>query len=133
MTLFQRLRNMVLISIRRKKHYSMHYKMWSYIVVHLLDDSDELLDDTDYIIKLKKMFLKLNNCGDIYGDCFLCDLYFGTQEKGCAGCPIYNKYSIPCTSVYSLFTIICDKSNKRDKRIKAAKMIRDCVLRKGGK
>lgn len=36
MTLFQRLRNKVLISIRRKKHYSMHYKMWDYIVAHLV-------------------------------------------------------------------------------------------------
>lgn len=133
MTLFQKLHNKVLICIRRKNHYSMHYKMWNYIVVHLLNDSDELLNDTDYISKLKKMFLELNNCGDIYRNCFLCELYFGTQEKGCAGCPIHDMYVVCCTSVESLSNIVYDIKNKRGKRIKAAKMIRDCVLRKGGK
>lgn len=132
MTLFQKLRNKVLISVRRKKNHSMHYKMWDYIVAQLLNDSDESLSDKYYIADLKKKFLKLNNCSP-YKDCFLCDLYFGTQEKGCAGCPIYDMYGVACISYHSLFCIVNNRENKRVVRIEAAKMIRDCVLRKGGK
>lgn len=130
MTLLEKISNKILILKRKKNYYFMHYIMWDFIAIHLLYDSDELLNATNYIHRLKKTFLELNNCGDIYRDCFLCELYFGTQEKGCAGCPIYDKYSIACTSDDSLLHIVYNKFNKRDKRIKAAKMIRDCTLRK---
>ena len=48
MALFQRLYKKVLILVHRKKYYSMHYKMWDFIVVHLQSDSDELLSDAKY-------------------------------------------------------------------------------------
>lgn len=134
MTSFQKLRNMVLISIRRKKHYSMHYKMWNFIAAHLQSDSDESLNDTDYIFRLKKTFLELNNCGDVYQNCFLCDLYYDTQKASeCIGCPLHKLYDKSCSSDSSPFHIVISRNYKRDTRIKAAKIIRDCVLRKGGK
>lgn len=134
MTPFQKLRNMVLISIRRKEHYSMHYKMWNFIAAHLLYASDELLNDANYIFRLKKTFLELNNCGDVYLNCFLCDLYYGTLIcNDCSKCPLHKLYDKPCADNTSPFSIVISRNYKRDTRIKAAKIIRDCVLRKGGK
>lgn len=134
MTLFQRLRNKVLISIRRKKYYSMHYKMWDYIVAHLQSDSDALLNDVNYIGRLKKTFIKAHYDKQVYLDCFLCDLYCGTQKiSKCVGCPLCKLQNTTCLNPNSLFIIMHSRFNKRDKRIEAAKMIRDCVLRKGGK
>lgn len=133
MTLFQRLRNNVLISIRRKKHYSMHYKMWDYIVAHLQSDSDELLNDANYIGRLKKMFIKAYYNRPVYLDCFLCDLYCDKKCNNCDKCPLCKLYNTTCLNPNSLFNIMHSRFNKRDKRIEAAKMIRDCVLGKGGK
>ena len=129
MTLFQRLHNKVLISIRRKKHYSMHYKMWDYIVAHLQYDSDELLNDANYIGRLKKMFIKAYYNKQVYLDCFLCDLYCDTQKKSiCVGCPLCKLQNTTCLNPDSLFITVHSRFNKRDKRIEAAKKIRDCVL-----
>ena len=133
MTLFQRLCKKVLISVRRKKYYSMHYKMWDFIVVHLQSDSDELLNGANYIGRLKETFIKAHYNKQVYMDCFLCDLYFDKLEKGCGNCPLYKGQHATCLSPKSLFIIAHSSSNKRDKRIEAAKMIRDCVLMKGGK
>ena len=134
MTLFQRLRNKVLISIRRKKHYSMHYKMWDYIVAHLQYDSDELLNDANYIGRLKKMFIKAYYNRPVYLDCFLCDLYCGTQKcNDCGKCPLCKLQNTTCLNPNSLFITMHSRFNKRAVRVEAAKMIRDCVLRKGGK
>lgn len=133
MALFQRLRRKVLISVRRKKNYSMHYKMWDYIVAHLQSDSDELLNDANYIGRLKKMFIKAYYNKQVYLGCFLCDLYFDKSEISCNGCPLYKLQHKSCLNPDSLFITVHNRSNERDKRIEAAKMIRDCVLRKGGK
>lgn len=133
MTLFQRLCKKVLISVRRKKYYSMHYKMWDYIVAHLQSDSDELINDADYIGRLKRTFIKAHYNKQVYLGCFLCDLYFDNSEISCGSCPFYKLQHITCLSPKSLFIITRSSSNERDKRILAAKMIRDCVLMKGGK
>lgn len=133
MTLFQRLCKKVLISVRRKKYYSMHYKMWDYIVAHLQSDSDALINDTDYISRLKETFIKAHYNKHVYMGCFLCDLYFDKSEISYGSCPLYKLQHMTCLSPKSLFIIAYSSSNKRDKRILAAKMIRDCVLMKGGK
>lgn len=133
MTLFQRLRKKVLIPVRRKKNYSMHYKMWDYIIVHLQHDSDESLNDTNYIGRLKKTFLELNNCKKVYLDCFLCDLYCDKSKMGCNECPLCKLQNTTCLNPNSLFIITHSRFNKRAERIEAAKLIRDCVLIKGGK
>lgn len=134
MTLFQRLRNKVLISIRKKKYYYIHYKMWDYIITHLQSDSEDIINDAEYITKLKKIFLKSHHYNQVYLNCFLCDLYYGTQkESECIGCPLYNLYRVTCLSAVSSFHTVCNRRNERTTRIEAAKMIRDCVLRKGGK
>lgn len=133
MALFQRLYKKVLILVHRKKYYSMHYKMWDFIVAHLQSDSDELLSDADYLCRLKKMFIKAHYNKQVYLGCFLCDLYFDKYEISCNGCPLYKLQHIPCLRPDSLFTIVNSRFNKRDKRIEAAKKIRDCVLRKGEK
>ena len=127
MTLFQRLRKKVLISVRRK-NYSMHYKMWDYIVAHLQSDSDELLNDANYIGRLKRMFIKAHYNKQVYLGCFLCDLYFDKSEISCNDCPLYKLQHKSCLNPDSLFIIVYNRSNERDKRIEAAKMIRDCVL-----
>lgn len=114
-------------------YYYLHYKMWSYIVTHLQFDSDELLNDTNYIGRLKKMFIKVHCHKQVYLDCFLCDLYKDTQKgPKCAECPLYKLQHITCLSPNSLFIIVHSRLSKRDKRIKAAEKIRDCVLMKGG-
>lgn len=135
MTLFKRLRDDVLISIRRKKNYYMHYKMWDFIVVHLQSDSDELLNDANYIGRLKKMFIKAHYNKQVYLDCFLCDLYYGTHREPpkCTGCPLYKMCGVTCLSDSSPLHTLCNRKNERAVRIEAAKMIRDCVLIKGGK
>ena len=128
MALFQRLRKKVLISVRRKKNYSMHYKMWDYIVAHLQSDSDELLNDANYIGKLKKMFIKAHYNKQVYLGCFLCDLYFDKSKIRCNDCPLYKLQHKSCLNPDSLFITVHSRYNERDKRIEAAKMIRDCVL-----
>lgn len=130
MALLQKMRNKVLISIRRKKNYSMHYKMWDYIIVHLQHDSDESLNDANYIGRLKKTFLELNNCKKVYLSCFLCDLYFDKSKISCNSCPLYKLQHKSCLNPDSLFITVYSRYNERDKRIEAAKMIRDCVLGK---
>lgn len=62
-------------------YYYHHYKMWDHIVTHLRFDSDELLNDTNYIGRLKKMFIKVHCHKQVYWDCFLCDLYKDTQKE----------------------------------------------------
>lgn len=133
MALFQRLCKKVLISIRRKKYYSMHYKMWDYIVAHLQYDSDALINDAYYIGRLKKTFIKAHYGKQVYMGCFLCDLYFDISEISCGDCPFYKLQHVTCLSPKSLFIIAHSSSNERDKRILAAEKIRDCVLMKGGK
>ena len=133
MTLFQRLCKKVLIPVRRKKNHSMHYKMWDYIVAHLQSDSDILLNDANYIGRLKKIFIKAHYNKQVYLGCFLCDLYFDKSEISCNRCPLYKLQHKSCLNPDSLFIIVHSRYNERDKRIEAAKMIRDCVLRKGGK
>lgn len=133
MALFQRLRRKVLISIRRKKHYSMHYKMWDYIVTHLQYDSDELLNDANYIGRLKKMFIKAYYNRPVYLDCFLCDLYSDKPAINCDRCPLCKLQNTTCLNPNSLFIIMYSRFNKRAVRVEAAKKIRDCVLIKGGK
>lgn len=133
MVLFQRLCKKVLISVRRKKHYSMHYKMWDYIVAHLQSDSDELINDANYIGRLKKMFIKAYYNRPVYLGCFLCDLYFDKSEISCNGCPLYKLQNIACLNPKSLFITVHNRSNERTTRILAAEKIRDCVLMKGGK
>ena len=128
MVLFQRLRKKVLIYIRRKKNYSMHYKMWDYIVAHLQSDSDELLKDANYIGRLKRMFIKAHYNKQVYLCCFLCDLYFDKSEISCNDCPLYKLQHKSCLNPDSLFIIAHSRYNERDKRILAAKMIRDCIL-----
>ena len=130
MALFQRLCKKVLIPVCRKKYYSMHYRMWDYIAVHLYYDSDELLNNANYIGRLKKTFLELNNCKKVYLNCFLCDLYYGTRKEPpkCVGCPLYKLQHKTCLAHDSLFNIVDSTFNERDKRIEAAKKIRDCVL-----
>lgn len=128
MALFQRLHKKVLMSVRRKKNYSMHYKMWDYIVAHLQSDSDELLNDADYIGRLKKMFIKAHYNKQVYLDCFLCDLHFDKSKISCNDCPLYKLQHKTCLNPDALFIIAHSRSNERDKRILAAKMIRDCVL-----
>lgn len=130
MGLFQKMRNKILISIRRKKHYSMHYKMWDYIVAHLQSDSDELLNDANYIGRLKKMFIKAYYNRPVYLDCFLCDLHFDKSEKSCDGCPLCKLQNTTCLNPNSLFIIMHSRFNKRAVRVEAAKKIRDCVLGK---
>ncbi len=133
MTLFQMLNNKVLIFLRRKKYYSMHYKMWDYIVKHLLYASEDKLSDTRFINDLKEAFIKDNNCGVIFENCFFCALYNGTQIKDCDGCPLYKLQGGHCACSSSIHHIVQNRQNDRFTRIEAAKMIRDCVLRKGGK
>ena len=133
MTLFQRLCKKVLISVRRKKNYSMHYKMWDYIVAHLQSDSDALLNDANYIGRLKETFIKAHYNKQVYLGCFLCDLYFDKSEISCGRCPLYKLQHASCLKRDSLFMIVHSRYKERDKRIEAAKMIRDCVLMKGGK
>lgn len=133
MTLFQRLRNMALISVRRKKYYFMHYKMWDYIVTHLQSDSEDRINDTEYIAELKRIFTKSHHYNQIFLNCFLCDLYYGTLKcNDCSKCPLYKLYNTSCTGNTSPFHIVISRNYKRDTRIKAAKIIRDCVLKKGG-
>ena len=133
MALFQRLCKKVLISVRRKKYYSMHYKMWDYIVAHLQSDSDELINAADYISRLKSTFIKAHYDKQVYFGCFLWDLYFDKSEISCGDCPFYKLQHTTCLSPKSLYIIMRSSSSERDKRILAAKMIRDCVLMKGGK
>lgn len=133
MTLFQRLRKKVLIPVCRKKNYSMHYKMWDYIVAHLQSDSDELLNDTNYISRLKKMFIKAHYNKQVYLDCFLCDLYFDKPKISCDRCPLCKLYNTTCLNPNSLFITVYSRFNERAVRVEAAKKIRDCVLIKGGK
>ena len=128
MTLFQRLRKKVLVSVRRKKNYSMHYKMWDYIVAHLKYDSDELLNDANYINRLKNMFIKAYYNKQVYLGCFLCDLYSDKPAINCDRCPLCKLQNTTCLNPNSLFITVYSRFNKRDKRIEAAKMIRDCVL-----
>ena len=128
MALFQRLCKKVLIFVRKKNNYSMHYKMWNYIVAHLQSDSDELLNDANYIGRLKRMFIKAHYNKQVYLGCFLCDLYFDKSKISCNVCPLYKLQHKSCLNPDSLFIIVHNRSNERDKRILAAKMIRDCVL-----
>lgn len=132
MTLFQRLRNKVLISIHRKKNHSMHYKMWEYIAAHLQSDSKHVLNNSKYITSLKRRFMEINHYKkEVYQNCFLCDSYYGTL--GCRECPLYRLYGTSCLYDNSLFHTVCNINNERAIRVEAAKMIRDCVLMKGGK
>lgn len=136
MTFFQRLHNRVLIFIRRKKHYSMHYKMWDYIVAHLLSDSEYMLSDPMYISYLKKRFLEINHYDEklVFQKCFLCDLYYGTLKASeCTECPFYKSCGVSCICDNSPFRTVVNKDNERTARVEAAIIIRDCVLRKGGK
>lgn len=133
MTLLQKLHNKVLILKRRKEYHYMHYKMWDYIAEHLLYDSVDRLSDVHFINDLKAAFIKDNNCDVLFRHCFLCDLYSGTQEKDCDGCPLYKLQGGHCTCSTSLYRIVQDSQNGRLIRIQAAITIRDCVLRKGGK
>lgn len=135
MTLFQRLRNKVLISIRRKKNYSMHYKMWDYIAARLQSDSECMLDDSMYISKLKKRFLEISHYKKaVFKNCFLCDLYYGTLKcHDCRKCPLRELYNTSCVGDNSPFRTVCNMENTRAVRVEAAKKIRDCVLIKGGK
>lgn len=135
MALFKMLCDDVLISIRRKKYYSMHYKMWDFIVAHLQSDSDEFLSDAEYITTLKRIFIKTHYNRQVFLSCFLCDLYYGTHREPpkCTGCPLYKLCGVTCLSNSSPFRKLCNRKNKRAVRIEAAKMIRDCVLMEGGK
>lgn len=135
MTQFQRLCNRILIFIRRKKHYFMHYKMWDYISTQLQSNSECTHNDSSYIDNLKRRFLEINHYKkEVYHRCFLCDLYNGTLKcNDCRKCPLYKLYGTPCTGDNSPYYTACNVDNERAVRVEAAKMIRDCVLRKGGK
>lgn len=118
---------------KKRRFHILHYEMWNYIAKQLQSDSDYMLSNACYIANLKRIFMEINHYEYIFQNCFLCDLYHGTQEEGCRGCPLYNLYGGTCISDNSPFRTVCNSKNERAVRVKAAKMVRDCVLRKGGK
>lgn len=134
MTHFQRLCNRVLIFTRKKKYYSMHYKMWDYIVAHLKFDSEDRINDTEYITKLKSIYIKTYyHHNQVFMNCFLCDLHYSTILAGqCIRCPLFKLYGMTCLVDESPFRTVLNRKNERAVRVEAAKKIRDCVLRKGG-
>lgn len=135
MTPFQGLYNRVLGFTRKKKYYSMHYMMWDYIVAHLQTDSEDRINDTEYITKLKEIYIyiKAHYHKQVFLNCFLCDLHYDTiPGHHCGGCPLYNLYGVSCANNNPTCCTVNKDDNERVVRVEAAKKIRNCVLRKGG-
>lgn len=110
---------------KERRFHILHYEMWDYIARELENAKPKDLKASNFVDSLKESFCSVNSKREsVLYNCYLCDFY-----TRCLECPLYRKHEMFCNDDNSLYAIAKSLGYSRNKRVEAARKIRDCVRR----